>query len=153
MLFDLPCRVLMTTGFGGDPADLGTLPPNVHAEQWVPQAQVMAHADAMVGHGGFGWTLAALGAGLPQVIMPLFADQPANARRVAEIGAGLALADGPRALSALPAAVEQVLDDPRYRAAAQGIAAEMQSQPSIDDAVGVLEAVAEHRDYTRRLAG
>ena len=42
-------------------------------------------------HGGSGSTLGALAAGVPLVVMPLFADQPQNARRVAEVGAGLAV--------------------------------------------------------------
>ena len=64
-------------------------PANVHVERWVPQAQVMPHAAAMVGHGGSGSTLAAMAAGMPLAVLPLFADQAQNARRVAQIGAGL----------------------------------------------------------------
>ena len=84
-------RVLVTVGRHADPAELGPLPANVHVERWVAQASVMPHAAAMVAHGGAGTTLAALAAGVPLVLLPLSADQPINARRVAELGAGLAL--------------------------------------------------------------
>jgi UDP:flavonoid glycosyltransferase YjiC (YdhE family) len=50
----------------------------------------MAHAGAMVGHGGSGSTLMAMAAGVPLAVVPLFVDQPYNARRVAALGAGLA---------------------------------------------------------------
>ena len=85
----LPVRVLLTIGDRRDPAELGPLPPSVRVERWMPQAAVMAHASAMVGHGGSGSTLMALAAGVPLALVPLFVDGPANAGRVAELGAGI----------------------------------------------------------------
>ena len=82
----------MTLGEAGAPEALGTLPDNVHVERWWPQDQVMPHAQAIVGHGGFGTTMAALVAGVPQVVLPLFsADQFENAAQVAAVRAGVAL--------------------------------------------------------------
>ena len=87
----------MTVGEAADPAELGPLPANVRVERWIPQADVFTEADAMVGHGGFGTTLGALLAGVPQAVVPLFADQHHNARRIAALGAGLAVdAQDPR---------------------------------------------------------
>ena len=77
-LADLPIRVLMTTGMGLEPADLEPIPPNSHIEQWWPQGAVMAEAAAVVGHGGFGTTMAALSAGAPQVVLPLFSLRPSR---------------------------------------------------------------------------
>jgi UDP:flavonoid glycosyltransferase YjiC (YdhE family) len=138
-LADLPVRVLMTLGTEVDPADLGPVPANVHVEQWVPQSAVMAHASAMVGHGGSGSTLAALAVGMPLAVVPLFADQPENAERVAELGAGLCL-DG---VSDLAGAVSELLDDPSYRTGARAVAAEIAALPPVDDAVGLFEELAE----------
>ena len=115
-------RVLVTVGRHADPAELGPLPANVHVERWVAQASVMPHAAAMVAHGGAGTTLAALAAGVPLVLLPLSADQPINARRVAELGAGLALDGGAACVPRLAAAVARVLEEPRYRAAARRVA-------------------------------
>jgi len=104
----------------------------------VPQAAVMADASAVVGHGGSGSTLAALAAGVPQALVPLFVDGPANARRVQELGAGLALHDGPEGLSE---AVGELLTDAGYRAAARAVADEIRALPPVEDAVALLEAV------------
>ena len=90
-LADLPIRLLVTVGEEADPAELGPLPGHVRVERWIPQAEIFTEADAMVGHGGFGTTLGALLAGVPQVVVPLFADQHHNAGRIAELGAGLAV--------------------------------------------------------------
>jgi UDP:flavonoid glycosyltransferase YjiC (YdhE family) len=145
--FGLP--VLVTVGRDVDPAELGPLPDGVRVEPWVPQREVMTAARAMVGHGGFGSTVLAVAAGVPQVLVPLFADQPLNARRVAEAGAGIALA-GPDAVPGeLRAAVARALDEPGLRAGAQALAAEVAALPPIDEAPALLERVAA-RDLAAR---
>ena len=142
-LGDVPVRVLMTTGSATDPASLEPWPANAHVEQWWPQADVMAHAAVVVGHGGFGTTMMALAAGVPQVVVPLFAfDQAVNAERVAGVGAGIHLGGGPRAAAELPAVVGAALSDPAYRAGAAAIAAEMAALPDSAAAVTVLEGLA-----------
>ena len=137
-LSTLPVRVLLTIGDRRDPAELGALPPSVRVERWMPQAGVMAHALAMVGHGGSGSTLMALAAGVPLALVPMFVDGPANARRVAELGAGIALERGPEELAG---AVAELLMDPAYRAAAGAVATEIRALPPVEDAVGMLGAV------------
>jgi UDP:flavonoid glycosyltransferase YjiC (YdhE family) len=145
-LAPLPVRVLVTVGRDRDPADLGPLPANVHVERWIPQADVLQHAAAIVCHGGFGTVRGALQAGVPVVALPLFADQPYNARRVAEIGAGIALEEGP---SGIGEAVRAVLADERYAERAAEVAADVRALPTVDAAVGVLRDLA----GTARLPG
>ena len=127
----LPVRVLVTIGDHRDPAELGPLPASVRVERWVSQAEVMPHAAAMVGHGGSGSTLAALASGVPLALIPLFVDGPENAARVAEIGAGIVVG---RDLAGLADAVAALLEDPRYRAAAGGVADEIRALPPVDAA-------------------
>jgi UDP:flavonoid glycosyltransferase YjiC (YdhE family) len=135
-------RVLLTIGDKADRAELGELPPNAHVERWVPQAAVMPHAAAMVGHGGSGSTLTALAWGVPVALLPLFADQPANARRVDETGAGLLLEGGPPALAGLGGALTELIGDQRYAAAAGGIRDEIAALPHVDEAAGALAGLA-----------
>jgi MGT family glycosyltransferase len=141
-LAEVRARVLVTVGRRADPAELGPLPPNVHVERWVAQASVMPHAAAMVAHGGAGTTLAALAAGVPLVLLPQSADQPINARRVAELGAGLALEGGRADVPKLAAALTRVLEEPGYRAAAGRIAAEVATLPPVAEAAADLTAFA-----------
>jgi UDP:flavonoid glycosyltransferase YjiC (YdhE family) len=135
-LGSLDVRVLLTLGTEVDPADLGAVPANVHVEQWVPQARVMAVAAAMVGHGGSGSTLAAMAAGMPLAVLPLFADQPENADRIAALGAGLRLE------RVTAEAVRALLDDPSYWLAAQRVQREIAEAPPISDVVSYLRDVA-----------
>ena len=145
---ELPARVLLTIGNETDADTLGTTPANVHVERWVPQAEVFGHASAVVCHGGSGTTLGALAAGLPLVVVPLFADQPDNARRVAATGAGVAVEPGDEAprepirstidTSTLRRAIQAVLADPMYRDAARRLADEMRALPPTDAALPAL---------------
>lgn len=139
VLANLPYRVLLTTGRGVDPTDLGPWPANIRAEQWWPQAEVMPLASALIGHGGFGTTMTGLAAGVPQVVTPLFsADQFVNAQRIAETGVGRSV-DG--ALDDIPDALGHVLTEPSYRAAAQRIADEIQQLPDVAEAAAFLQTI------------
>jgi len=141
-LAEEPVRVLLTTG-RGVAIDTLTVPPNTRVEQWWPQADVLPYAAAVVGHGGFGTTMAALAAGVPQVVLPLFAmDQFVNADHVAAVGAGLTVAGGPAAAGELPAALALVLHDGDYRAGARTVADKMAQLPPVADVVPVLEELA-----------
>ena len=143
---DLPARVLLTVGRDLDLDALPEVPGNVRVERWVPQQDVLAHAAAAVVHGGSGSTLGALAAGVPLVVVPLFADQPQNARRVAEVGAGLAVEpnreDIPATIPPLRAAIETVLSESSYGERAQALAAELRAEPPVDAAVALLERLA-----------
>ena len=138
-LAELPVRALVTVGDRTDPASLGEVPSNVYVERWVPQAEVLAHAAAMVCHGGFGTVLGGLYAGVPMVLVPMFADQPRNAARVAAIGAGVVLERGPRRVARLADAVREVLGETRFAAAAGRVAKEAAALPPVDEAVAALE--------------
>ncbi len=140
-LADVDARVLMTTGRKLDPADLGPLPSNAHVEQWRAQDAVLAHAAAMLGHGGFGTTMGALAAGVPQVVMPIFTfDQVVNGEHVAAVGAGLTVERGSVAQAA--AGVARLLEDPTYAASARRIAEAMSELPPPAEAVSLLAGIA-----------
>ena len=136
----LPVRVLVTLGRDRDPAELGPVPPNVHVARWVPQADVMHHAAAIVCHGGSGTVTAAMAAGMPAVVVPMIADQYENAGRITELGAGVTIDH--EDIVRLPDAVRAVLADPSYREAAGRIAEDMRTLPTVDTATAILRAVA-----------
>ncbi len=152
-LANVPARVLMTLGRGADPEALGATPPNSHVEQWWSQDQVMAQAALSVNHGGFGTTLAALTAGVPQVVVPLFAlDQFETASLLSEVGTGVVVpgrkdlkATAPSMTVASPSLLEElrqaviaVLGNEVIIGRAVAIAAEMAALAGCDACAGVL---------------
>jgi UDP:flavonoid glycosyltransferase YjiC (YdhE family) len=149
----LHARVLLTVGRGVDIDTLGPVPENAQVEAWVPQAEVLADATLVVAHGGSGTTFGTLAAGVPLVIVPLFADQLVNAERTAEAGAAILVEPdrdaergmgslGPQHAPRLRAAIATILADPSYARAASRIADEMTALPSIDDVLARLTAGA-----------
>jgi UDP:flavonoid glycosyltransferase YjiC (YdhE family) len=134
-------RVLLTIGRRFDAARLGLVPDNVHVEPWVDQADVLDHADVVVCHGGSGTMFGALAAGVPVVVVPLFADQFANAARVDRTGAGVVVGPerdhdrrplGPADAAAVTHAIATVLARPSYRHQARRIAGEMRATPAVE---------------------
>jgi vancomycin aglycone glucosyltransferase len=85
----------------------------------VNQQALFGRVAAIVHHGGAGTTTAAARAGAPQVVVPQVADQPYWARRVADLGIGVAH-DGPvPTVESLSAALRTALArETRERAAA-----------------------------------
>ncbi|HEX5857074.1 MAG TPA: glycosyltransferase [Microbacterium sp.] len=138
-LADVHARVLLTVGRKVDPAGLGPLPSNAHVEQWCPQDAVLRQAAAMLGHGGFGTTMGALAAGVPQVVVPLFtSDQIVNGHHVAAVGAGLTVEPGPSSVEVAAAEVPRLLTDPTYTASARRVSAAIADLPSTAEAVHAL---------------
>lgn len=135
---DLPVQVLLTTGQNMAEHPLGDIPSNVIVETFVPQAEVLPHAQAVVTHGGAGTMLGALAAGVPLVIAPMFADQPDNARSVEAAGAGVAVFEADSA--SLRAGIENVLKDPDFLVGAKRVSSQMAEMPGIDEAVDIMLA-------------
>jgi UDP:flavonoid glycosyltransferase YjiC (YdhE family) len=142
-LASLPIRVLATIGDGGELDAFDGLPVNVHVERFVPQASVLPYASAMVCHGGMGTVLGGLYAGVPMVVVPLFADQPDNASRVEALGAGLQVRnddlDTPVDPSRVAEATRRVLAESSFEAGAKRVAAEIRALPPTDAAVAAFE--------------
>lgn len=138
----VPARVLLTVGLKLDMESLGYIPDNVHVETWIDQTRLLDDAALVVCHGGSGTALGALAAGVPVVVVPLFADQFENGRRIAAAGAGRIAWDDRRDKTSwvvsddaarIADAVNTVLTDDAYRGQARIIAKEMAAAPSADE--------------------
>jgi UDP:flavonoid glycosyltransferase YjiC (YdhE family) len=134
-LRELPVNVVATVGSDIDPEELGAQPEHVHVARFIPQALVLPHCDAIVSHGGSGSVLGALAHGLPQVLIPMGADQPLNAARCEELGLALTLDPVRATPEQVRDAVATVLAEPSYRDAAARLRAEIEALPPPEHAV------------------
>jgi UDP:flavonoid glycosyltransferase YjiC (YdhE family) len=75
-------RAILITGS----AALPPLPPTVRAFEYLPYSQVFPQACAVVHQAGIGTLAQALRAGRPQLITPVWFDQPDNAARAVKLG-------------------------------------------------------------------
>jgi MGT family glycosyltransferase len=120
----------------------GPLAPNVHVRRWISHETLLPRCAALVTTGGAGSTMAGLRAGIPLVLVPTTWDKPDNAIRVAQAGAGVIVSPKRCTPARLRAAVEQVLDDPSYRQAAQECARQLAAAPGPDGAARLIEGLA-----------
>ncbi len=103
------------------PELVGEVPDNILVQGWVPQVALLPEVDAVVSHAGHNTVCEALLHGVPLVVAPIKDDQPVVAQQVADAGAGVRIRFGRVTAKGLRAAVREVLEDGRYRAAAEEI--------------------------------
>ena len=86
--------------------------------------------------------MAALAHGLPVVVVPVVADQPANAARCVALGLGRVVPPAELTPETAREAVLAVLGDPAYRVAAGRMRDEIDALPGPEYAVALLEQLA-----------
>jgi UDP:flavonoid glycosyltransferase YjiC (YdhE family) len=138
-LANLAVRGLVTTAGQVDPGALPQ-PPNVMVADYVPHSLVLDRTDVLVTHAGLGSVAGAMTFGVPLVCMPGERDQPLNAQRVVELGAGVAL-DATAASAEIAAAIERVLSDASYRDAARALGRASKHEGGPDAAAAELEGL------------
>ncbi|MFD3373135.1 MULTISPECIES: glycosyltransferase [unclassified Streptomyces] len=87
----------------------------------VPQLPLLERVDAVVCHAGHNTVCEALWHGVPLVVAPIRDDQPVVAGQVVDAGAGIRVRFGRVTAPKLGAAIDAVLHEPGYRAAAERI--------------------------------
>lgn len=113
--------------------------------RFVPYELALPRCDVVVTHGGFGTVTEALSYGLPLVVVPYASDQPQVAQRVATAEAGLRLDAATLTPEGVRDAVATVLQENRYRAGAQRLAAAMARRNGPTESVALLTHLAATR--------
>lgn len=113
----------------------------------VPHALLFPRTAAVVHHAGAGTTAAALRAGVPAVPVPVTADQPFWAARLAAVGAGTdavpfraLAAEG--AVERLAEAIGRAVREPSYRDAATAVARRMEAEDGAGEVIKAVESAA-----------
>jgi hypothetical protein len=130
--------VRVALGLTTSPAEFAVDRELVVFEGFRPYAELLDGIDVVVGHGGAGTNLGALGAGLPLVLIPQGADQGGHAERVVSAGAAVSIGTDAFMSRAVGGAVADVLERPCYRAAARKVADQIAAMPSADEVAALL---------------
>jgi UDP:flavonoid glycosyltransferase YjiC (YdhE family) len=132
----VPCTAVVALGAQHDPATWEpTRPSNVHLLSVVPQQLMLRCCEVFITHAGFNGVRESLAEGVPMVAVPLYAEQPANAERIVELGLGVRVSPSDADTDALADAVRQVIDDRRYRYRAQQFQREMLALPDTEQMI------------------
>ena len=140
----LPVTGVVALGAGRDPGQwTGARADNVHLTSVVQQRLLLPACAAFITHAGFNSVREGVESGVPMVALPLFAEGPANARRVAELGLGLSLTPEELTAASLRAAVERVLSDGGIRAQVRSLQRQMFALPPLSQIVEDVQALQE----------
>ncbi len=133
----LPVRAIVTTGPSIDPATV-RCGGNTQVVSYVPHVDLLSKISLVITHAGLGTVMAALGAGVPLLCVPMGRDQFFNAERTEALGAGRMLPPD-AGVSMIAAAATEILHDGRFTDAAKRMAATI---GSYDGARGAADALA-----------
>lgn len=140
-----PVTLVVSTGRELAAGELGELPANAIVKPWLNLSQLFQRCSLAIVHGGFGTVSEALSAGVPLIVMPLFADQPEVAARCEVAGVGVRLDPRECDAATLRATVRELLDEPRYRVAARRIADSYATHEGPREAADLLERLSRER--------
>ncbi|MGH4023802.1 MAG: glycosyltransferase [Pseudonocardiaceae bacterium] len=133
-------RVVMMDGPQED------LPGTVFRAHDVDYGWLFPRTSAVIHHGGQGTAAAALRAGVPQVVVPSFADQPYWARRLAALGVAAEPIPYPElGGDRLAAALAGVMADDAVAARARQLGEAVRSERGVESACEVVERWAGRR--------
>jgi sterol 3beta-glucosyltransferase len=119
------------------------LPETIHHAGPMPHTWLFGRVSAIVHHGGFGTTGAALRAGKPAIIVPHIIDQHLWAKRVHELGVGPEPIPRARlSVAGLAGAITQAMSDGTMRENAAQLGEQIRGEPDgADSAVRLIEEV------------
>jgi sterol 3beta-glucosyltransferase len=123
-------------------SDLGSagLPETIYRTEYVPHEWLFPQMAAVVHHGGAGTTTAGLRAGVPNVVVPYFADQAFWGWQVYKLGAGPApILRKHLTADKLAAAIQQSVRNKGMRSAAAITGDHIRAEKGVETAVGWVE--------------
>jgi len=143
-LASLDADVILAAGTA-DLTSLGELPGNVRSVGYLPLSAFLPSCSLLIHHGGSGTTAAPLFYGVPQLVLPSFADNPMSAQRVVDRGVGLAHDPGTINVGIARELVDRLLIEPHFLDQARQVSAEIANQPTPSDIVARLADVVSLR--------
>jgi glycosyltransferase len=150
-LSELDVEVVATLN-PGQLEEVGPLPANVRAVDYLPLDYLLPTCAAMIHHGGLGTMAPAAAAGVPQLIVDFperegepdhgffrYKLAPVTGKYVTGFGAGAMMDLARPSVPVIREQVMRVVTDPSYRAGAARLRKEMLAAPSPSDLVPTLE--------------
>ncbi|XP_045611300.1 UDP-glycosyltransferase UGT5 [Procambarus clarkii] len=122
---------------------------NVLMKEWMPQQDILAdpRVKLFITHGGLLGTQEAICHSTPLLALPIFADQPRNAKMIVDNGFGLALEWEELTVDLLVTTIKEVITNPKYTQKVQEASRVVLDlpRPPLETAVFWSEYVMRHR--------
>ena len=130
--------VILNTG-KVHPETLGKIPENIYAYSFVPQIEVLQHADVFLTHCGMNSVNEAMSCGVPMVTMPFINDQISNAKRIIELGIGKSVRSFPSSGRQLYKTVKDVYSDKHIRKRSIDIKNILKGEANLEEVISQIE--------------
>jgi zeaxanthin glucosyltransferase len=137
----LDVQLVISHGGGLTPDEAAGLPGDPLVVSYAPQVDLLARAALTITHAGLNTVLDSMANGVPVVAVPITYEQPAIARRVEWAGAGRTIALNRLSPDRLREAARAVLQQAKYRAAAQKLAESTRLAGGTQRAADIVEEV------------
>ena len=121
------------------PETLGKIPGNIYAYSFVPQVEVLQHADVFLTHCGMNSVNEAMSYGVPMVAMPFINDQISNARQIVGLGIGKRVCSFPSSGRQLYKTVKDVYNDKHIRKRSMEVKNLLKKETNLEEVVGRIE--------------
>ena len=145
---------LVATGPGCPPDLFSAVPSNVRIESYIPQTALQAEPKTrpalIISHGGVNTVLTALSDGIPLLCIPLGADQPDNAQRCVDVGAGLRLDRRLLTTARLKRAIHTLLSQDSFTRQAEQMQRTLRRHNGPEEATNLILRLAETRTAVHR---
>jgi len=146
-------QVVMAVGKGQALEAFGALPSNFIVVPYAPQVKLLQRASVFITHGGANSVNEALFYGKPLLVIASGRDPISVAQRVAYNGAGISLKPGHATVRTIRRSIIELLNNPRYARAAEGVMASYRRCDGPRTAAGLILKLAESREPIRRRPG
>ena len=143
---DLDAAGLRSVLLVGHESNLDAVHDHPAARTFAPLTQLLPRASVAVVSGALGSLAAALAAGTPVVVHPQLVDQGWHARRVTELGIGLAA----RKVSEVGTAVARILRDPSFAERATSLAGALAADDGPGEIVAAVDRLLAQRSRPPR---
>ena len=131
-------RAILQSGWGGLQAE--DLPESVMMVGSIPHSWLFPKMSAIVHHGGAGTTAAGLRAGVPNLVIPFFGDQPFWGQRLSELGVGPdPISIKKLSANSLSSSIEIMISDPDMASRARSLGEKIRDEKGVDNAVKIIE--------------
>ncbi len=132
--------VILNTG-KISPNILGKLPDNIYAYSFVPQIEVLSHADVFLTHCGMNSINEALCFGVPMVAMPFLNDQITNAKQLVNLGLAKRIHSFSQKSKEIYQAVYEVSQDEKMKKKAKQMREAIGTQISWDNIIKRINSI------------
>ena len=143
VLKKMPYRVVASVSSELSESSLREIPDNWILKPYVPQLKILPRSLLFITRGGMNSVSEALYFGKPLLIVPYLLEQAIVARRVADLGAGLALSPREVTPQKLRETINELVFNPGYAAASRALGA------GLREAGGAERAAQEILSYVR----